>query len=340
MRSVKNSRSRTPRSTSSTRASSFITQPISSDLVRESARVLRPGGAFLQYARRHVVDDGRQLAQFLANHPVHRLTGGEHAYSLDAYVAAITDAGLVMRETLGPWESVINAFPAARSEAELERFPRDAVTRRFGRAGAWIVAIPGVAPLLRRYAVRPTAGRLYTFFATKEKDRVEMRDLSADRVMVTGGGGFLGRFGHRSAEPGRGQHIRPPESRSRHAYCGGDRNCLQRGSSSPSSGSSRRRRRRHRREPREPRPLLLRQPDDGHPADGGGAAGRRREVRRGRHGLRVPEVHPGAVPRGRPLERLPGGDQRALRPRQEDAAGPGPGVPPAVRLQRHPPACR
>ena len=64
----------------------------------------------------------------------------------------------------------------------------------------------------------------------------------------------------------------------------------------------------------------------------------RREVRHDRDGLRVPEVHAGAVPRGRPLERLPGGDERPLRPGQEDAPGPGPGVPRAVRLQRHPPA--
>ena len=53
-----------------------------------------------------------------------------------------------------------------------------------------------------------------------------------------------------------------------------------------------------------------------------------------------PKYHPGAVPRGRPLERLPGGDQRALRPGQEDAAGAGPGLPPAVRLQRASTCCR
>ena len=53
-----------------------------------------------------------------------------------------------------------------------------------------------------------------------------------------------------------------------------------------------------------------------------------------------PEVHAGAVPRGRPLERLSGGDQRPVRPGQEDAAGPGPGLPPAVRLQRRSTCCR
>ena len=65
---------------------------------------------------------------------------------------------------------------------------------------------------------------------------------------------------------------------------------------------------------------------------------RRREVRHDRHRLRLPEVHAGAVPGGRPLERLPGGDERPVRAGQEDAAGPGAGVPPAVRLQRDLPA--
>ena len=46
-----------------------------------------------------------------------------------------------------------------------------------------------------------------------------------------------------------------------------------------------------------------------------------------RHGLLVPQVHAGPVPRGRPVGRLPRGDERAVRPRQEDAARPGPGLP-------------
>ena len=47
-----------------------------------------------------------------------------------------------------------------------------------------------------------------------------------------------------------------------------------------------------------------------------------------------PEVRAGAVPRGRPLERLSRGDQRALRPRQEDAAGAVAGLSRAVRHQQ------
>ena len=68
------------------------------------------------------------------------------------------------------------------------------------------------------------------------------------------------------------------------------------------------------------------------------AASRGREVRGPGDDLLLPEVHPGAVPGGRPLERLSRGDQRPLRPGQEDAAGPVPGLPPAVRLQLDLPA--
>ena len=98
------------------------------------------------------------------------------------------------------------------------------------------------------------------------------------------------------------------------------------------------RRRRHRRQPRLARPLLLRERHDRGADAGAGAADRRREVRRHRHDLRLPEDDAGPVSRARPVERLPGRDQRRLRHREEDAAGPGPGVPAAVRLQCDPPA--
>ena len=60
-----------------------------------------------------------------------------------------------------------------------------------------------------------------------------------------------------------------------------------------------RRGRRHRREPREPRPVLLRERDHGHPADGASPPGRRGQVRHDRHRLLLPQVHARPVPRGR-----------------------------------------
>ena len=56
------------------------------------------------------------------------------------------------------------------------------------------------------------------------------------------------------------------------------------------------------------------------------------------HGLRLPEVRPGAVLRGRPLGRLPGGDERAVRRREEGRPRRRTGVPRAVRPERDLPA--
>ena len=98
--------------------------------------------------------------------------------------------------------------------------------------------------------------------------------------------------------------------------------------------------RRDRREPREPGPLLVRQPDDGRARPRAGAAPRDAEARDRRHGLRVPEVHARPVPRGRALERLPRGDQRPVRRREEDDARRRPGLPRAVRHERDLPAPR
>ena len=44
------------------------------------------------------------------------------------------------------------------------------------------------------------------------------------------------------------------------------------------------------------------------------------QARPRRHGLLVSQVHAGAVRRGRALERLPGGDERSLRRREEGGA--------------------
>ena len=56
------------------------------------------------------------------------------------------------------------------------------------------------------------------------------------------------------------------------------------------------------------------------------------------HGLRLPEVHAHAVPRGRALERLPGGDERAVRRREEVGARRRAGLPRAVRPRHRLPA--
>jgi SAM-dependent methyltransferase len=136
-------------------------------VLAECARVLRRGGLLL-VCREHVADDERQLAQFLADHPVHKLAGGEHAYPLAAYVSAIEAAGLRIEKTLGPWDSIINAFPAVRSSEELSRFPRRVLGERFGLAGRLAGFIPGVWGIAwNRIKHYPTPGRHYSFLAVK-----------------------------------------------------------------------------------------------------------------------------------------------------------------------------
>jgi SAM-dependent methyltransferase len=134
--------------------------------LRECGRVLRPGGVFAA-CREHVVDDDAQLARFLADHPVHRLAGGEHAYRLDEYRAAIESAGLSLRHELGPWDSIINASPTVASQAEIRRAPSIILARRYGAIGRILGSVPGIQQLAWRRLRRPSPGRLYSFVATK-----------------------------------------------------------------------------------------------------------------------------------------------------------------------------
>jgi SAM-dependent methyltransferase len=136
----------------------------------ECARILRPGGMFLA-TREHVVDDEAQLEQFQAEHPVHQLAGGENAYSLDAYVDAMTGSGLVLDEVLASWDSIVNAFPDVERTEDLARAPAILLQRRFGRSGYLVGSLPGVRTVLWRRLRRPRPGRLYSFVARKPDGR-------------------------------------------------------------------------------------------------------------------------------------------------------------------------
>lgn len=135
-------------------------------LLSEVVRVLRPGGVFLS-CREHVVDDAAQLEQFLAVHPVHQLAGGENAFSLETYTGAITQSGLSLLRVLGPWDTVINAFPTVRSEQERRQYPRTILANRFGKAGWWASQVPGVDRLMWRRLDGRAPGRLYSFLAQR-----------------------------------------------------------------------------------------------------------------------------------------------------------------------------
>jgi ubiquinone/menaquinone biosynthesis C-methylase UbiE len=135
-------------------------------VLRECYRITRPGGLFLA-CREHIVDDDAQMAEFLAKHPVHQLAGNENAYRLDEYTSAIASAGYQNLRVLRTYDSVINAFPAVRSQQELAALPEKRFRQAFGPLGGALAHIPPLRALYWRRLNRPVAGRMYTFVAYK-----------------------------------------------------------------------------------------------------------------------------------------------------------------------------
>lgn len=138
------------------------------DLVlREAARVLKPGGVFIA-CREHVVDDEDQLAAFLASHPVHKLAGGENAYHLEQYRNAITKSGLKLLKLLSPFDSVITAYPAL-TQAQVDTLVQEKLSLHFGAIGRFLARVDIIDLVVRGAITRRNAnpGRLYAFLARK-----------------------------------------------------------------------------------------------------------------------------------------------------------------------------
>jgi SAM-dependent methyltransferase len=132
-------------------------------MVAELARVLRPGGVLLA-TREHVVDNyGDSLKAFLATQVDHQLYGGENAFTLPDYRAAISGAGLDLTVELGAHDSIINAFP---NTPEVLR--KKILTSRPGSLLRKVLpdqVVTGVG--LWHLKRRKAPGRMYSFLAVK-----------------------------------------------------------------------------------------------------------------------------------------------------------------------------
>lgn len=131
--------------------------------MRECQRVLKPNGIFLA-TREHVVSDEAQLEQFLKEHKLHHLHGGENAYQLDVYLSALKNAGFADVRAFGPYDSVVNHYPISNSQM------REEIAQVYrGKfkipLAAHLVKIPGVETKSRALLTRHTShpGRLYSF---------------------------------------------------------------------------------------------------------------------------------------------------------------------------------
>ncbi|WP_316396903.1 class I SAM-dependent methyltransferase [Bradyrhizobium sp. 33ap4] len=135
---------------------------------KEMFRVLRPGGMLIA-AREHVISKETDLPQFLAQHPLHHLYGGEHAFLLDRYTGALTSAGFSAIDTLAPLQSPINLFPYTLETLKSAIVTR--LTQKVPVAPLWRTAFASrlvfgsLLSMAERFDNRP--GRLYSFVCHK-----------------------------------------------------------------------------------------------------------------------------------------------------------------------------
>ncbi|GKQ52938.1 class I SAM-dependent methyltransferase [Bradyrhizobium sp. Ce-3] len=135
---------------------------------REMFRVLRPGGMLIA-AREHVISKEADLPQFLAQHPLHHLYGGEHAFLLDRYTGALTSAGFSKIDTLAPLQSPINLFPYTQETLKAAIVTK--LAQKIPVAPLWRTALGSrrlfvsLLSMAERFDNRP--GRLYSFVCHK-----------------------------------------------------------------------------------------------------------------------------------------------------------------------------
>ena len=133
----------------------------------EAFRVLRPGGRLI-LTREHVLSSEQDLGRFLDQHPLHRLYGGEAAYTLDRYLGAVRAAGFATVRTVGPKSSPVNYFP--ESSAGVDAALKERRAKRIGRIrafiGGWSASIRGEEAALWEAKMK-VPGRLYSFVADR-----------------------------------------------------------------------------------------------------------------------------------------------------------------------------
>jgi SAM-dependent methyltransferase len=137
---------------------------------REIRRVLRPGGLYLA-CREHVVERDSEVASFLGTDPLHRLAGGQAAYPIETYLEALRRGGLRVRRVWKPYDTMINAFPAVRSDEELRELRVRMLGPRMGSLHPRVAErLPVVGREVRRRLTETTPpGSLWSILARRRR---------------------------------------------------------------------------------------------------------------------------------------------------------------------------
>jgi 2-polyprenyl-3-methyl-5-hydroxy-6-metoxy-1,4-benzoquinol methylase len=136
-------------------------------LCAEVYRVLKPGGSFIAI-RDHVISSKADLQAFLDIHPLHHLYGGENAYTETDYIAAIKNAGFIVKRVVKSFDSVINYAPYSDESLKIELKNRINKLPVIGIMNCllnnkWLYKL--TLKLLSIFDCRP--GRLYSFVCIK-----------------------------------------------------------------------------------------------------------------------------------------------------------------------------
>lgn len=141
--------------------------PVLEEGIARCAELLKPGGIFLM-TREHVADTSSDMEIFKQKHPTTQDGVEERAYPVNRYREALIRAGLSKIRVWGPYDSVINFYPA-KPDAVREK-ALDWIHRRLGRTGDYLFHHVPAVERLALHALSEhnrTPGRLFTFLGVK-----------------------------------------------------------------------------------------------------------------------------------------------------------------------------
>ena len=140
-------------------------------MCNEVHRVLKPKGFFLAL-REHVVFKQGDLEIFLSQHPMHKLTGQENAFSLQFYKECMKRSGFSRIKVYAFWDTVLNYAPIKKDsidEAFAGMLKKKIPFLNEKTVEKCFATIPCAKCLGRFFlkAISKAPGCLYTFEATK-----------------------------------------------------------------------------------------------------------------------------------------------------------------------------